>query len=108
MTAAPVKTLRGYQYRIANTCEHDNTIVVLPTGSGKTLIAAEVIRRLEPPALFLVPTCLLVDQQAEALGSWTGLNVAKYRGGAGLPQSTFAILVSTPQVRSYACCTAVV
>ncbi|CAM9514269.1 unnamed protein product [Ectocarpus fasciculatus] len=89
--------LRGYQSRIASTCEHDNTIVVLPTGSGKTLIAAEVIKRLEPPALFLVPTCLLVDQQAEALGSWTGLSVAKYRGGAGLPPSTFKILVSTPQ-----------
>ncbi|CBJ26151.1 DEAD box helicase [Ectocarpus siliculosus] len=94
---APAKTLRGYQSRIANKCLHDNTIVVLPTGSGKTLLAAEVIKRLGPPALFLVPTCLLVDQQAEALGSWTGLSVAKYRGGAGLPPSTFKILVSTPQ-----------
>ncbi|CAM9872902.1 unnamed protein product [Ectocarpus sp. 4 AP-2014] len=94
---APAKTLRGYQSRIANKCLHDNTIVVLPTGSGKTLLAAEAIKRLGPPALFLVPTHLLVDQQAEALASWTGLNVAKYRGGAGLPPSTFKILVSTPQ-----------
>ncbi|CAB1117769.1 unnamed protein product [Ectocarpus sp. CCAP 1310/34] len=94
---APAKTLRGYQSRIANKCLHDNTIVVLPTGSGKTLLAAEAIKRLGPPALFLVPTRLMVDQQAEALGSWTGLSVTKYMGGAGLPPSTFKILVSTPQ-----------
>ncbi|CAM9140821.1 unnamed protein product, partial [Hapterophycus canaliculatus] len=88
--------LRKYQLRCAQACEKDNTIVVLPTGSGKTLIAAEVIRRLQPPALFLVPTCLLVDQQAEALSSWTGLNVAKYRGGTRLPPS-FDVIVSTPK-----------
>lgn len=93
--ASPVK-LRDYQFRIARQCEKANTIVVLPTGSGKTLIAAEVINRLGSPALFLVPTCLLVSQQAEALHSWTGLDVAKYRGGMMMPPS-FDVLVTTPE-----------
>lgn len=94
--AAPPVKLRDYQFRIARECEKANTIVVLPTGSGKTLIAAEVIKRLGSPALFLVPTCLLVAQQAEALQSWTGLDVAKYRGGMMMPPS-FDVLVTTPE-----------
>ena len=44
-----------------------NSIVVLPTGAGKTLIASELIRRLGPQCVFLVPTCLLVEQQSRAI-----------------------------------------
>lgn len=45
-----------------------NSIVLLPTGAGKTHIAAEVMRQsLVKPGrgkgLFLVPTVLLVEQQ---------------------------------------------
>eukprot|EP00903_Cladosiphon_okamuranus_P013941 g12967.t1 len=95
--ARPGKKLRNYQSRIASTCERFNTIVVLPTGSGKTLIAAEVIKRLPPPALFLVPTRLLVEQQAEALRVWNpGRDVAEYSGGMALPAS-FHVFVSTPE-----------
>lgn len=94
-----VQKLHDYQLRIVRACEAANTVVVLPTGSGKTLIAAEVIKRLVvqsgSAALFLVSTCLLVDQQAKALQSWTGLNVVKYRGGVSLP-SSFDVLVATP------------
>lgn len=96
-------TLRDYQSRIVAACEKSNTIVVLPTGSGKTIIAGEAIRRLGPPALFLVPTCLLVDQQSEALRAWTGLDVYKYRGGLALPTS-FDILVTTPEAFKTAQC----
>ena len=55
-----------------------------------------MIKRLGSPALFLVPTCLLVEQQARALHSWTGLDVAKLRGGVALPPS-FDVLVATPE-----------
>lgn len=88
--------LRDYQSRIAKECENFNTIVVLPTGSGKTLIAAEVISRLGPPALFLVPTYLLVEQQATAIRAWTRLDVAEFKGGVVLP-SSFEVLISTPE-----------
>lgn len=92
---APGITLRGYQSRIVKECEKANTIVVLPTGSGKTLIAAELIKRLGPPSVFFVPTCLLVEQQAHAVRAWTGLDVAMFRGGLKLPAS-FDVLVTTP------------
>ena len=75
-----------------------NTIVLLPTGSGKTLIAAEAMRLLTQnsrSSLFLVPTCMLVEQQAKACRSHTGLRVAEFMGGLSLP-SIFDILVSTP------------
>ena len=76
-----------------------NTLVVLPTGAGKTLVAAEVIaKRLPIAALFLVPTCLLVEQQATALRNWLGTEtvVAEYMGGMQVP-TQFDVLVSTPK-----------
>lgn len=91
-----VMELRDYQLRIAEECERANTIVLLPTGSGKTLIGAEVIKRIGGRALFFVPTCLLVEQQANALREWTHLEVAEFMGGLTLP-SSFDVLVTTPE-----------
>uniref|UniRef100_A0A7S4V2U7 RNA helicase n=1 Tax=Alexandrium monilatum TaxID=311494 RepID=A0A7S4V2U7_9DINO len=89
--------LRPYQSRIVGQAEASgNTVVVLPTGAGKTLIAAELIKRVGGTCLFLVPTCLLVEQQAKAVGKWTKLSVGEYMGGATLP-SRFQVLVSTPK-----------
>lgn len=95
---APVKDLRlrSYQERIVKEGVKHNTLIVLPTGSGKTLIAAEAIRRVGTPAIFFVPTVLLVEQQKKALESWTGLDVHPYAGGMYLPPH-FDILVSTPK-----------
>jgi hypothetical protein len=94
--ARPNVSLRAYQSRIVDEVTQENTIVVLPTGSGKTLIAAEAVVRLGTPALFLVPTCLLVEQQAAAVRSWTGKKVGEYMGSKALPES-FDVLVSTPE-----------
>ena len=88
--------LRKYQQRIVSTVLENNTIVVLPTGSGKTLIAAECAKRLDCPTLFLVPTRILVEQQADAIRRHTGLCVVEYEGGKEL-QTKFNILVSTPK-----------
>lgn len=59
-------------------------------------MAAELMLRLRGgPALFLVPTCLLVEQQAKAVREHTGLRVGEFMGGARLPVA-FDVLVSTP------------
>ena len=88
--------LRAYQSRIVAVAEAFNTVAVLPTGAGKTLVAAELIRRREGKALFLVPTVLLVSQQAGQLRSWTNANVGEFHGGVAFPPE-FDILVSTPK-----------
>lgn len=87
--------LRSYQTRIVRTTLLQNTLVVLPTGAGKTLVAAETIRLLGPKALFLVPTVLLVHQQVVALNHGTALHVAPILAGKQ-PPPTFDVLVSTP------------
>ncbi len=69
---------------------------MLPTGSGKTLIAAEVIKLVGAPAVFFVPTCMLVEQQAAAIRAWTNLRVAEFMGGKPLAEA-FDVLVTTPK-----------
>lgn len=91
----PEKTPREYQSAIASKCERENTLVVLPTGAGKTMVAAEVIKRHPPRAVFLVPTKILAEQQARALRGWTGLHVVSFKGGDELPRTTFDVLVAT-------------
>jgi ERCC4-related helicase len=69
----PLKSpMRKYQKRIVKKVGRDNALIVLPTGAGKTRIAAEIIVRAACTkkgmmALFLVPTTLLVRQQCESL-----------------------------------------
>ena len=63
--------IRDYQYNIAQKALFNNVLVSLPTGRGKTFIAAVVmfnIYRWYPDGkiLFLVPTRSLVNQQDEA------------------------------------------
>lgn len=62
---------RQYQLEITETAVHHNTIVSLPTGLGKTLIAAVVMYnywRWFPTGkvIFLAPTLPLVNQQVQA------------------------------------------
>ena len=68
--------LRPYQEKVVNEIGYENAIVKMPTGSGKTFVAAEfLLRRLikrdidaiARSALFLVPTCDLVTQQTKAI-----------------------------------------
>lgn len=88
--------LRKYQCRMIRDSLRENTIVVLPPGAGKTVIAGEVIARIGAPALVLVPTVYLVTKHEQTLRSVTGLNVRPFSGGAVLPP-VFDVLVSTPK-----------
>ncbi len=63
---------RNYQVAIAGTASTTSTLVVLPTGLGKTIIAAlvvaETLRTKKGKILFLAPTKPLVEQHARFLG----------------------------------------
>ncbi|GKY94278.1 hypothetical protein MPSEU_000393600 [Mayamaea pseudoterrestris] len=100
---ATSKELRPYQARIVENVGQSNAILKMPTGSGKTIVAAELIRRsLESyPSyriLFLVPTCELVSQQSNVIRNWVSTAVvAGFTGGMADPEvSDFHVLVATP------------
>ena len=62
---------REYQINIANSAAKDNTLIVLPTGLGKTIVAliliAEELKKENNKILFLAPTKPLVVQHAQFL-----------------------------------------
>lgn len=111
MSGSPKMQLREYQNAVVEAIGHENVIIKMQTGSGKTFVAAEFIRRakqnnedeleLEPnrrAVLFLVPACDLVAQQKKALKEWIkDVDVAEYMGGISSPTKRFDVLVSTPQ-----------
>ena len=102
--------LRKYQEAILETARVSNTLVVLPTGLGKTLIAVKLIEeRLnlypDSKALFLAPTKPLAEQHKRTLEQ----NLEKFRDEIVLFTGTVSpkkrktlfekarIIVATPQ-----------
>ncbi|KAL6976932.1 hypothetical protein U1Q18_025719 [Sarracenia purpurea var. burkii] len=83
---------RSYQIKALEKAIKQNTIVFLETGFYKTLIAVMLMRSyaylLRKPstyiAIFLVPTVVLVTQQAEAVEMHYDLKVGKYWGKMGV------------------------
>lgn len=71
-------TRRKYQFDISKLCLRYNTLVCLPTGSGKTLIAAVVMMNFhrwfpKGKIIFMAPTRTLVNQQVEACSNFTDI-----------------------------------
>jgi len=100
---------RAYQVNIAKACLSRSTLVVLPTGMGKTVIAtmvlAEILRRKGGKILFLAPTKPLVEQHAASLrGVLIVEPIAVFTGEVTSPDERellwrgSKIVVSTPQV----------
>ncbi|KAK3016702.1 hypothetical protein RJ639_005640 [Escallonia herrerae] len=115
-SADPLPFARSYQLEALEKAIEQNTIVYLETGSGKTLIAIMLLRSyarlLRKPsqfiAVFLVPTVVLVTQQADAVKMHTDLKVGKYWGAMGVnywdaatwkqQYDEFEVLVMTPDI----------
>ncbi|OHT06127.1 Type III restriction enzyme, res subunit family protein [Tritrichomonas foetus] len=75
-------THRNYQYDISEMCFRYNTLVCLPTASGKTLIAAVVMMNFfrwypKGKIIFMAPTRTLVNQQIEACSNFTNISKDK-------------------------------
>ncbi len=87
--------------------EHD-TLIVLPTGLGKTviagLVAAESLRRGSGKVLFLAPTRPLVQQHADTFGRWfRRLSRARFTGTVHHPVregawETAEAVFATPEI----------
>ena len=63
--------LRDYQINLANDAKGENSLVVLPTGLGKTTIALQIMAHIlsqnKGGVLFLAPTRVLVNQHYDFL-----------------------------------------
>jgi Fanconi anemia group M protein len=76
--ATSEKTFRQYQKDISTTALFNNTLVVLPTGLGKTFIAAVVMYNYwqwfpTKKLVFMAPTKPLIHQQIEACHKIMGI-----------------------------------
>jgi len=100
---------RAYQVNIARACLERSTLVVLPTGMGKTIVAAmviaETLRKRGGRILLLAPTKPLVEQHAASLREILTVDrIALFTGEATSPEERELlwrenkIIVSTPQV----------
>lgn len=102
---AMAASLRVYQQRIIDAIGRSNAIVKMPTGSGKTIVAAQLVANHlnngRNAALFLVPTQDLVEQQASVIRRWCPrAKVLCFTGGMSDPtieNTCLTCLVSTPK-----------
>ena len=74
---------RQYQFNIARKCLTQNCMVCIPTGMGKTFIAAVVMYNYfrwysEGIIVFAAPTRALVDQQIKACYDYLDINQNEY------------------------------
>src|SRR5690349_15550676 len=88
-------SLRDYQQRALNNWDKAGKrgCVVLPTGSGKTVIGIKAIEMVNSASLIVVPTIDLMDQWTSVLSKYfTNVKIGNLGGGSEFVQ---AITVST-------------
>ena len=104
------QTLRAlpFQLDLARIGLTEDLLVVLPTGLGKTviaaLLAAELLREGRGKMLFLAPTRPLVQQHSDSFGSWfSELRRARFTGTVAHPKregawETAEAVFATPEI----------
>ncbi|MFX0006609.1 MAG: DEAD/DEAH box helicase [Candidatus Hermodarchaeota archaeon] len=102
---------REYQKNIANSCKNKNSLVILPTGLGKTiigilLIANRLIKYSNAKIIILAPTRPLVSQHRDSCEKFLDIDVNEIALFTGkippekriLLFQNSKIIISTPQV----------
>ena len=101
---------REYQINIANSANKKNSLIVLPTGMGKTIIAlliiGEELKKKNNKILFLAPTKPLVLQHTQFLKKYLKINedlIITFTGEISPEKrkkmwQKARIIISTPQV----------
>ncbi|MCJ7517417.1 MAG: DEAD/DEAH box helicase, partial [Methanomassiliicoccales archaeon] len=99
---------REYQTALANSCFESSTLIVLPTGMGKTVVAlivmAKTLEKKKGKVVFLAPTKPLVEQHSKFVGEHlVGNRVVALTGEVEPSEREVAwiesdVIVSTPQV----------
>jgi ERCC4-related helicase len=97
-----------FQMDLARVGLDEDLLVVLPTGLGKTVIAAlvtaELLRRSPGKVLVLAPTRPLVQQHAESFATWlTPMRTARFTGTVRRPVREGAwdaadVVFATPEI----------
>lgn len=79
--------------------EHASALVVLPTGGGKTIVFAEIIKRMQPArAMVLAHRKELIWQAHDKIEQWTGLEADVEM--ADLRANEFGLLSRSPVIVS--------
>jgi len=97
-----------FQVDLARIGLTEDLLVVLPTGLGKTviaaLIAAELLRRSDGKVLFLAPTRPLVQQHSESFQRWlVPMRTARFTGTVKRPEregswESADLVFATPEI----------
>jgi len=100
---------RTYQVSLAKECVDYNSLLILPTGLGKTIVAllvtAEILEK-KGKVLILAPTKPLVDQHSSSFSQFLSKAKVGMMNGNMDPEKRFAVIqehdviISTPQVVS--------
>ncbi len=86
--------LRGYQEEaLKRWMLQKRGTIVMPTGSGKTILALKIIEELNTSTFIVVPTLDLVKQWKEKLNRYFNIDIGEYTGGRkdlkGITVSTY-------------------
>ena len=99
--------LRDYQINLADGAKKENSLIVLPTGLGKTTIALQVtadyLQKATGGVLFLAPTRVLVNQHYEFLKENLLIEDIGIVTGEDLPQKRKkkwmnSVICATPEI----------
>ena len=85
--------LRGYQKEALDRWMKEKIgVIVLPTGSGKTVLALKIIEEINTPTFIVVPTLDLVEQWRKELKKLGDITIGEY---TGTKKDLQAVTVST-------------